>query len=68
MRGLLMLCLLCAAGCQNITGPFMPREPIRVDDPCLSIQEQESRGRDRWAIPDDTSRMAPKSGNVMTIR
>jgi hypothetical protein len=32
--------------------------------------EQESRGRDRWAIPDDSPRVGPPSGNVhrpMTI-
>jgi hypothetical protein len=35
-----------------------------VDDPRLSIGEQQSRGRDRWALPDESPRVAPPSGAV----
>jgi hypothetical protein len=56
--------LLCLAGCQNVIGPFAPRTPERVDDPHYSIAEQESRGRNRYALPDDSPRVAPPSGNV----
>ncbi len=64
MRRILMLCLIGLAGCQNVSGPFAPRAPARVDDPRLSISEQESRGRDRWAIPDESPRVAPPSGAI----
>ena len=63
MRRILMLGILLAlAGCQNTIGPFAPRSPMRVDDPQLSLSEQGSRGRDRWAIPDDSPRVGPPTG------
>jgi hypothetical protein len=34
-------------GCGTTTGPFARRDPQRVDDPRLSIAEQEQRGRNR---------------------
>jgi hypothetical protein len=52
------------AGCQNVVGPFEARTPMRADDPRFSIAEQESRGRDRYALPDDTQHVAPPSGNA----
>jgi hypothetical protein len=54
--------LLLLAGCQNVYGPFQSRPPMRVDDPHYSIPEQEMRGRDRLALPDDFSGLAPRSG------
>lgn len=51
---------LLLAGCQNIRGPLEPRSPVRVDDPCLSIDEQERLGRDRLAFPDES--VGPPSG------
>jgi len=30
------------------------RRPLRVDDPNLTIEEQQKRGRDRLALPDIT--------------
>jgi hypothetical protein len=66
MRRILLLGILCLAGCQNYSGPFAPRSPARIDDPRLSIGEQECRGRDRWAMPDESPRVAPPSGNVFT--
>jgi hypothetical protein len=62
MRKLFYVGLLMLAGCQNIAGPFQPRPPQRVDDPYYSIPEQQSRGRDRLALPDDYSGLAPKTG------
>jgi len=62
MRKLFCLSLLLLAGCQNTVGPFQPRPPQRVDDPYYSIPEQQSRGRDRLALPDDFSGLAPKTG------
>src|SRR5438309_1910518 len=47
MRRACLLAVLLVAGCQNTVGPFAPRQPQRVDDPLLSITEQQQRGRDR---------------------
>jgi hypothetical protein len=52
MRWLLLLALLSIAGCQNVVGPFERRTiPGRIDDPRLSISEQERKGRDQIALP-----------------
>jgi hypothetical protein len=68
MRHILFLGIVCLAGCQSTIGPFAPRSPQRVDDPQYSIAEQESRGRDRFALPDDYSRQAgPPSGNAYPL-
>ena len=61
MRRLCLVGFLFLAGCQNIMGPFEHRKPERVDDPLLSITEQQRRGRDRLALPDDTG-LAPRTG------
>jgi hypothetical protein len=63
MRKLYLIGFLCLAGCQNVVGPFEHRKPERVDDPLLSISEQQRRGRDRLALPDDTG-IAPRTGLV----
>jgi hypothetical protein len=64
MRRVVLLAVLALAGCQNTIGPFAPREPERVDDPRFSIREQEIRGRERYAIPQESQQVAPPSGNV----
>ncbi len=63
MRKLYLVGFLFLAGCQNVVGPFEHRKPERVDDPLLSITEQQRRGRDRLALPDDTG-LAPRTGVV----
>jgi len=60
MRRILIVCILLLSGCQNISGPFQPRSPVRVDDPGLNIDEQERLSRDRLALPDES--IAPPSG------
>ena len=63
MRRLLLmgaLCLLC--GCRNIVGPLQPKSPARVDDPLLSISEQERNGRAALPLPDESAKVAPHSG------
>lgn len=62
MRKLIPLALLLLVGCQGTAGPFQPRGTGRVDDPRFSIAEQQSRGRDRLALPDDYSGLSPKTG------
>lgn len=61
---LVVMLLILAAGCQNVVGPFAPRTPMRVDDPRYPIGEQESKGRDRWAIPDTSTKVLPPTGGV----
>src|SRR4051812_42422248 len=58
------LCLtglfLALAGCQNSGGSLGYRQPNRVDDPLLSLEEQKSRGRLRYSYVED-DRLAPKT-------
>jgi hypothetical protein len=50
------------AGCK-ISGPFEHnRNPQRVDDPRVSIPEQEARGRDRMPLPEFSPNIAPPLG------
>lgn len=59
MRRVVVIGMLLITGCQSIKGPFAPRPMDRVDDPRLSIPEQQVRGRDRLALPED-DRTAPR--------
>lgn len=61
MRRLIVIGLLLLAGCQGIVGPRQRacQTPQRVDDPCLTIDQQERRGRDRLALPDNSPLVAP---------
>jgi len=60
MRQLILVVALFTLGCGgNVIGPFQARRPTRVDDPRLTIPEQESRGRDRLALPDQSRNIAP---------
>lgn len=61
MRHLILGIALALAGCQSVVGPFQSRAPQRVDDPLLPISEQQRRGRDRLAIPEDRNALAPKA-------
>ena len=54
MRRLLVLGALCLLGCGNVVGPFGPRSTQRADDPLISIEEQQRRGRDRYSLPDES--------------
>jgi hypothetical protein len=64
MRRILVVGFLFLAGCQSVLGPFAPRKPERVDDPLLTIGEQQRRGRDRLALPDDSRAVAPTTGTL----
>jgi hypothetical protein len=61
MRRLLLLSLIVVAGCQNVVGP---REhsaaPVRVDHPCLTIDEQKQLTRDRLALPESSRAFVPR--------
>jgi hypothetical protein len=62
MHRLYLIGLLFLAGCQSVAGPFEHRKPERVDDPLLTINEQQRRGRDRLALPDESVTVAPRTG------
>jgi hypothetical protein len=62
MHRLFLVGGLFLAGCSNIVGPFDHRKPERVDDPLLSINEQQRRGRDRLALPEESVTVAPRAG------
>ena len=62
MQRLLLIGIVLLAGCQSIQGPFAGRTPERVDDPYFSIAEQQRRGRERLALPDDSRTAGPNSG------
>jgi hypothetical protein len=62
MRKLFLIGVGFLAGCGgNILGPFAYRPPEKVDDPLLSIPEQQARGRDRFSYPEETQ---DKLGNI----
>jgi hypothetical protein len=61
-RAILVGFLLLAAGCQGLVGPRERRDnPVRVDDPRLTIPEQERKGRDRLALPEWSPTVAPRT-------
>ena len=62
MRRLMLLLALLTAGCHNVVGPFEHRPVQRVDDPKLSIAEQEREGRARLPLPVESPQMLPASG------
>lgn len=61
MHRLFLAGLALLAGCQGVQGPFTARPPARVDDPWLSIEEQERRGREFLALPVDRGEVAPRT-------
>ncbi len=62
MRRLLLVgTVLLVLGCRGVVGPFQHRAPQRVDDPLLPISEQERRGRDRLALPEQSSTVLPRT-------
>jgi hypothetical protein len=63
MRRLILLGTLgVLCGCRNVAGPLQPQRPARVDDPLLSIGEQERNGRARLALPEERRNVVPNSG------
>jgi len=62
MRHAFLLAIVFLAGCRNVIGPFDPRPPVRVDDPRLSIPEQEALGRQYIGLPDESPLAGPPSG------
>jgi hypothetical protein len=61
MKRLLLAMLMGLVGCQSVVGPFAPRNPVRVDDPHLTIPQQEELGRERLALPEQSLTVAPRT-------
>jgi hypothetical protein len=51
-------------GCQGVVGPLQYRQPKRVDDPFLPIQEQQKLGRDQLALPIESYEAGPPTGMI----
>ncbi len=62
MRRLLLLAMLLAAGCENLRGPLAPKPATPIDNPNLSIREQQVLGRDRIGLPDNSSVLPSEAG------
>jgi hypothetical protein len=59
--------VLLLSGCQSVVGPRQRQTiPGVVDDPRLSIREQERKGRDRLALPDESPAVAPRAIELET--
>jgi hypothetical protein len=57
-----LLGLLLLAGCQGLVGPRQRAlQPERIDDPRLTIPEQEARGRDRLGTPQASWEAGPRT-------
>lgn len=63
MRGILWAgAVLLVTGCGDVVGPFRRTgPPIRIDDPRLSIPEQEARGRQYLALPEQSVIVGPRT-------
>ena len=59
VRILLFVTILTVTGCQSSGGGLGYPPPGRADDPRFSIAEQHSRGRERLAIAEDRTGLAP---------
>jgi hypothetical protein len=66
MRYAFLLAVLLLAGCRNVIGPF-ERGQVKVDDPRLSIPEQEALGRQYLSLPDESPLAGPASGAARPI-
>lgn len=59
MRRWYLAAALLLTGCGNVVGPFQHRTPQRVDDPLLTIGDQQRRGRGRLPLADPSPEVAP---------
>jgi hypothetical protein len=67
MRSLLCLSVVLLAGCQNVLGPkYRNYESTRVDNPCLTTEEQKRRARDRLALPESSKLVVPRDHSDFT--
>jgi hypothetical protein len=62
MHRLFCVGLVFLAGCQGTVGP-VKRTAITdpIDRPCLTLDEQKERARDRLALPDTSAATGPRT-------
>lgn len=60
-RFLLLAGLMALVGCSRYEGPLEVRKKGRADLGGYNIEQQEQRGRERYAIPSDDFRVGPKT-------
>ena len=54
--------MLLLGGCEGLVGPRQRRcQPVRVDNPCLTIPEQQKLGRANLALPEQSPNVAPRT-------
>lgn len=62
VRHFLLVTGVLLAGCTGVNGPFARKaQPERIDDPRLTISEQERRGRDQLALPYQNPQLGPRT-------
>jgi hypothetical protein len=62
LLGCLLAGLIVGAGCEGVVGPFQRcAPPVRPDNPCLPIGEQEKIGRAELALPQKSPAVAPRT-------
>ena len=60
MRRCFLIYILLLAGCAGVEGPRTHLDnPVQVDDPHLTLEEQNRRERDRLALPDASTNVGP---------
>lgn len=61
-RWIIGLSLMALMGCQNLIGPRERRfDPVKVDPPFLSVEEQERLARDQLAVPEQSPEIGPRT-------
>ena len=69
MRRLMLCGLLVLAGCEGVIGPRQRAcLPGKIDEPWLSLDEQNARMRDRVAVPLNSPTIGPRTYSEGSIR
>jgi hypothetical protein len=67
MYRVLYLAVVFLVGCQNVVGPRERRnDPVKIDSPYLTIDEQKQLGRDRLAWPEPNKAFVPRDYSDVT--
>ena len=69
MRRFILCGLLVLAGCEGVIGPRQRAcQPGKIDEPWLSLDEQNARMRDRVAVPLNSPTIGPRTYSEGSIR
>lgn len=68
-RTLLLMAIILSTtigvGCRNVGGLCAARQKPRPDDPRYTIEEQQRRARDKYALPTDDFRLGPPTNSAL---